>query len=541
MSRSLYDKLHRRFGKSLSDSEISARSQKLIDAELSISSALSLLPECRLRLKKTRVAVVGAGFAGMMAAWWLCQIEKGIEVVVFEAGPEVGGRVRSAENFTKGRIIEFGAELVGANHPVWLGLAKELGVGLMTRTSDAHFAMMGLEMKLRIDGKDIIETEAKKLQKDMEEIFKEIGKEARQITSATEPWLYPANQKLDGMSVAAKLLNPPPDGLGLQKDKLPFKGIALLLENNLVTPLDKINYLALLCLVNAGRFGNDTDNTDPDLLGFWIQTEVFRCVDGCQTLVRKMAAKLADATEKYKFKLVTSTRVKEINIDPSKVRPVALKWERSAAAASVDPNFDYIILATAPSVWDGIKITPDHPKTHLPVQMGPAVKFFSNLKDRFWIGESAAPSGASSDIGMIWEGTDNQTQIGEQEIELSVFSGGLAKTGRLLTEGEFKNGLRKLYPGYDHSNRFRFTKLVNWAEKEEFIKTGYSCPQVGHIFTVAPQLQKPLNNGRLFLAGEYTETDFFGFMEGALRSGRRAANAVIAKVCPGVLANFPNA
>ncbi len=541
MSRSLYDKLHRRFGKTLSDSEISARSKRLIDAERSIWSALSVSPECKLRLEKTRVAVVGAGCAGMMAAWWLGQIEKGIEVVVFEAGADVGGRVRSAENFTKGRIIEFGAELVGANHPVWLGLAKELGVGLMTCTGEDHFAMLGLEMKLRIDGKDINEKDAKQLEEDMTKIFKEIGKEARQITSATEPWLHPANQKFDGMSVESKLIKPPPDGLGLQKDKLLFKALAILLENDLVTPLDKINYLALLCLVNAGRFGNDTDNTDLELLGFWDQSETFRCVDGCQALVGKMATRLADPREKYKFKLVTSTRVKEINIDPSKVRPVALKWERSAAAASVDPNFDYIILATAPSVWDGIKITPDHPKTHLPVQMGPAVKFFSNLKDRFWIGEKAAPSGMSSDIGMIWEGTDNQTQTGEQEIELSVFSGGLAKTGRVLTELEFKNGLRKLYPGYDKSNRFKKTKLVNWAEKEEFIKTGYSCPRVGHIFTVAPQLQKPLNSGRLFLAGEYTETDFFGFMEGALRSGRRAANAVIAKACPGVLAKFPNA
>jgi monoamine oxidase len=108
-----------------------------------------------------------------------------------------------------------------------------------------------------------------------------------------------------------------------------------------------------------------------------------------------------------------------------------------------------------------------------------------------------------------------------------------------LTERDFKNRLRDLYPGYDESNSGKKTKLVSWPE-EEFIKTGYSCPKVGHIFTITPGLQKPLNNGRLFLTGEHTQTDFFGFMEGALRSGRRVAEQVIAKVCPGDLTDFPN-
>jgi monoamine oxidase len=47
--------------------------------------------------------------------------------------------------------------------------------------------------------------------------------------------------------------------------------------------------------------------------------------------------------------------------------------------------------------------------------------------------------------------------------------------------------------------------------------------------------------GERLLVGEHTRTDFFGYMEGALRSGRRAATAVIFKVCPGSLPDFPNA
>jgi monoamine oxidase len=538
MSRSLYDKLYRRFGVTLSDSELIARSNRLVEAELALWPAAAFSPECKSRLKRTRVAVVGAGFAGMMAAWWLCQREEEIEVVVFEARAEVGGRVRSDETFTQGRIIEFGAELVGANHPVWLGLARDLGVGLMTRTGENHFALLGLEMKFRIDGKDIDPNAAEQLTKKMRAVFVEIGKDASRIKDANRPWDQPELQmRFDNMSVADKLTKPRPDGLGIT-DKLLLRSIQMLLENNVVTPLKNINYLGLLCLVNAGRFGSQSD--DPDFLGFWEQTEAFRCTDGCQTLVRTMAERLTNAQQggrkKYKFTLLTRTPVKTIKIDAINPRPVTLTWDRSAAATTANPGpqFDYVILATPPSVWSDITITPEHPENTMgPIQMGPAVKFFSNLADRFWIGEKAAPSGISSDIGMIWEGTDNQTRIDKQEIELSVFAGGLARTGRVLTGSEFKNGLRKLYPGYDKSNRGKKTKLVNWADEEKFIKTGYSCPKLGHMFTVAPELQKPLNNGRLFLAGEHTQTDFFGFMEGALRSGRRAAEAVIAHVCSG--------
>jgi len=35
----------------------------------------------------------------------------------------------------------------------------------------------------------------------------------------------------------------------------------------------------------------------------------------------------------------------------------------------------------------------------------------------------------------------------------------------------------------------------------------------------------------MFLAGEHTQSDFYGFMEGALRSGHRVAEAVMARVC----------
>src|SRR5947209_5325858 len=73
------------------------------------------LPACREKLKKLDpVAVVGGGFAGLMAARRL--VQQGIRVTLYEAREEVGGRVLSNMTFSNGRITEEGAELIGSFH-----------------------------------------------------------------------------------------------------------------------------------------------------------------------------------------------------------------------------------------------------------------------------------------------------------------------------------------------------------------------------------------------------------------------------------------
>jgi monoamine oxidase len=135
-----------------------------------------------------------------------------------------------------------------------------------------------------------------------------------------------------------------------------------------------------------------------------------------------------------------------------------------------------------------------------------------------------------------WEGTDNQTKLDNQEVVLSVFAGPIRKSlrgPRAPTPDEFKDGLnqlypRQLYPGYADS--VVNTLFTDWP-KMPFIKTGYASPTIGQIFRIRDKLLKPFH-GRLFFAGEHTQMDFFGYMEGALRSGERAAEKVSEQVCP---------
>jgi myosin-crossreactive antigen len=89
----------------------------------------ALLPTQRKRRTvrpKRRIAVIGAGLAGLCAAYELRGL--GYEVSVFEAANRVGGRVQSLSKFAKGKIAEGGGELIGSNHPLWNSYRQHFGL-----------------------------------------------------------------------------------------------------------------------------------------------------------------------------------------------------------------------------------------------------------------------------------------------------------------------------------------------------------------------------------------------------------------------------
>src|SRR5882724_8016926 len=113
---SLYSRLHRRYGHRVPR----AKREALVSAKMRQTSHLpTLAAESRaLALSDTqrpRVAIVGGGFAGLMAGYAL---SSHCQVTVFEARNRVGGRVWS--KLKSSGIVEAGGELIGFNHPLWL-------------------------------------------------------------------------------------------------------------------------------------------------------------------------------------------------------------------------------------------------------------------------------------------------------------------------------------------------------------------------------------------------------------------------------------
>jgi len=73
-----------------------------------------------------RVVVVGGGVAGLTAAYLLTG--RGHDVTVFEAAPEVGGKLRRLE--VGGTIVDVGAEAMLNRRPEGVELARELGLDI---------------------------------------------------------------------------------------------------------------------------------------------------------------------------------------------------------------------------------------------------------------------------------------------------------------------------------------------------------------------------------------------------------------------------
>lgn len=73
-----------------------------------------------------RVAIVGGGITGLAAAWFLRQADPDLDLVVLEASPALGGKLRRAE--LAGVGIDVGAESFLARRPEAVDLARAVGL-----------------------------------------------------------------------------------------------------------------------------------------------------------------------------------------------------------------------------------------------------------------------------------------------------------------------------------------------------------------------------------------------------------------------------
>jgi monoamine oxidase len=465
---------------------------------------------CRRRFSDVSVAVIGGGLAGLSAALELAW--KGAHPTVFEARPKVGGRVLT-RTYGTGRIIEFGAELIGAIHPLWHRYAHRYKLGCIGRSDGELHMKSRLEPRLELDRR-LTYDEEDKLAREMERrVLIPIGKLANKIKVPSQPWRQPGLKAFDLLSVADLLVRT----LRIARGSRLFLAMEHLLVNNNVAPLDELNLLGLMCLVKGGQFTAKDDK----LMGYWKELEIFRASEGCQALAFAMAAEFKKLRPDH---LKTSHAVTKIDLAK---RPEVTWTEIDTSRRTIrtgSGGFDFVVFAVPPSVWSEVTITPVHPMEKGKVGIlntGPAVKHFSQLSSRVWMNTGAAPLGGALDLGQVWEGTDNQTRMPEQPLVLNVFAGG-------RIPNSFEPGLERLFPGYTKA-RIK-DDVMDWPNTP-FIRCGYASPKKGQICKVGKALNEPFGK-RMVFAGEHTSMAFFGYMEGALQSGRNAARRIVKLACP---------
>lgn len=479
----LYAQLHRRHGK-----KDGITRRDMIQRSLAAAGALLISDRIAFALPQGsagRVVVVGAGFSGLAAAYELTRA--GYDVTVVEARNRVGGRVISFSDIVPGKNVEGGGELIGSNHPAWVGYAKQFKLEFLdVGEEDAEFPIV-------LNGKRLTGDESEALWEEMEAAFKPLLADAAGI-DADRPWTAANAEALDKRTLGSWIE-------GLSVSPLCKAGIDAMMtaDNGVVT--DWQSYLGNLAMWKGGG-----------LEKYWTDSEAYRCRGGNQQLAAKFVAAIGAA------KVLTRTPVRSIELTDTGAH-VALATGRTLEA-------DRVILTAPPSTWNRIAIDPALPPGLVP-QMGTNVKFLMGLNRPFWRGAELAPDLLSDGpANMTWHATEGQKGTGEA---LVAFSGGPSAEicrdwGARRTENYLAE-LGKVYKGIRGSFTGR-ARFMDWPG-DAWSKASYSFPAPGQVTAQGPTLYDGV--GRLHFAGEYSSYAFMGFMEGALNSGAAVAKRIAEK------------
>ncbi len=477
----IYSQLHRRYGK---PDGITRRD--MIRRSLAAAGALLLSDNLAMPLRAAagRVIVVGAGFSGLAAAYELSRA--GYEVTVVEARNRVGGRVISFSDLVPGKVVEGGGELIGSNHPTWMGYGKQFKLEFLDITEE------DLEFPIMLNGKRLSGDESEALWEELEKTFNTIVADAAKV-DGDRPWTSPNAEALDKRTLADWIAGLDATPLGKQAMH------TMMMADNGVVP-EWQSYLANLAMVKGGG-----------LEKYWTESEVYRCKGGNQQLATRLVAAIGAS------RVLTRTPVSAITVTDRGVR-VTLTGGKVLEA-------EHAILAVPPSVWNRIAIDPALPATLAP-QMGTSVKCLLATKTPFWRRAELAPDILSDGpVNMTWHATDGQEGVEVGGEALVAFSSGPSADAcrewgarRIDT---YLAELQKIYRGVRGS--YVRARFMDWPG-DRWTMGGYSFPAPGQVTTQGPTLHEGI--GRLHFAGEHTSYAFVGFMEGALNSGAALARRI---------------
>ncbi len=449
------------------------------------------------------VVVVGAGFAGLTAARRLQQ--EGRSVVVLEARDRVGGRILN-HTFADGTIVELGGQWVGPTQDRVLALADELGVGTFPsyeqgdnllgidggarRWADETF---GLDEDALID---VAETQA--------------ALEAMAATIPLDaPWDAPNARELDAQTVESWLV-------ANMKTETGRRFWRTLIPAIFSADTDQMSLLHFLFYVHSGGMIDMLVAT-----GGGAQDS--RVVGGSQTIALRAAEELGDAVH-------LGCPVHLIRDDGEGVEVVhehgSVRGER-------------VIVALPPALAGRVRYSPALPgrRDHLTQQvpMGAVIKIQIRYEEPFWREDGLSGFVVSLDdpIGVMF---DNSPQDLRSGVLLGFFEGEHATAASLMDADERRALALQCFSKYFGERAVHPVEYIeqDWTA-EEFSRGCYGGRMGTGVWTrYAQALSEPV--GRIHWAGTETAAVWNGYMDGAVRSGERAAEEALTALAESTVA-----
>lgn len=442
---------------------------------------------------KTDVVVVGAGLAGLAAARELKR--SGRSVVVLEARDRVGGRTL-AQPTRRGEMLDLGGQWIGPTQDRILALVDDLGL----KTYDQFST--GAKV-LQIEGKvgtyeGAIPALPFLAKLDLSRMFAKLNQ-------------YSASLPLEAPYTAQNATQW--DGMTLESWKRSFlktsKAEALL---DIVTQSvfgAEASDLSFLFFLFYLRSGGDLDRLTRIADG----AQQTRVHGGMQQISERLAEELGDAVR-------LCSPVRAVAHDARGVKVTADTGVYEAAR---------VIVAIPPFLAGRISYDPALPPLRAQLTqrlpMGSIIKCVAVYERPFWR-ESGLSGEFASDEGPLASGFDD-TPEGSAEGSLIGFIAGRAARGwSERGESERRNAVVKQLTQYFGENAAHPVQYMekNWMAEEWSGGCYEAFMGPGVMTTYGKALREPI--GCIHWAGTETSDIWCGYMDGAVRSGERAAEEV---------------
>jgi monoamine oxidase len=456
-----------------------------------------------------RIAVVGAGLAGLTCAYRLKQA--GLNAQVYEAHPtRVGGRCWTIDEEFAPLIGEHGGEFIDQGHTQTRQLAQELGLDL-DNLLQAH--PKGTEEFYWVDGAKYPYSQ---VVVDLNGIYQKLHKD---VVAASYPTLWnnftPRGFELDHMSIIDWLDLTVPNG-GSRSNLGRLLDIAYTIEYGAeCSEQSSLNLLYLLGYIGQGQFRV-----------FGKSNEKYHVRGGNEQIATRLGQALIN-----RISLGTVLTAIKKNASGS----FTLTFSRNSGTLTV--TADHVVLALPFSLlrtvnyskagFEPLKVTAIKELT-----MGTNSKLHVEFNDRFWYG--AGNNGTSyADTGYqsAWEVSLAQGGGKGKGILVDYTGGRIGATfgneSAAVRTQQFMSQLQPLYPGTPNvaGHRTDRASILDFWPAYPWTKGSYSYWKVGQ-YTKFSGIEKE-RQGNCHFAGEHTSQDFQGYLNGAVETGERAAGEIL--------------
>ncbi|WP_213815126.1 flavin monoamine oxidase family protein [Glaciihabitans sp. dw_435] len=435
------------------------------------------------------VVVVGAGLAGLSAARNLVAL--GRSVVVFEAADRVGGRTKAAS--VAGVHVDLGGTFVGPTQDRIIALAEEVGVGRFDTWEHGSNVVSWRGAVKHYRG-TIPPIGAIGLL-DIARVQASIDRIGKSIDTA-RPWLSPNAAKWDSHSLKTWLQSI--HALQSSHDLMSIvTGTTWGCEPSEISFLQVLRYIKM-----AGGISMMLDTRGG------AQEEHF--TEGSWQISARVAEALGD----------------RVHLDS----PVtSIEWDDTGATVTAGEHTvraRRVIVAVPPALRTRITFSPALPYNYAALSQrwpqGVLSKAYAVYETPFWR-EAGLSGQALSDRGPVFITFDASPQDASAGVLLGFIGGDMARGWDNLPEEERRVRALSSFAEMFGPRALEPTGFVDqrWATEQWTGGGPTAAPGVGTVAASAPYLTAPV--GPINWAGTETAERWSGFMDGAVRSGERAA------------------